>query len=51
MEKRIYFVANDNGDLAGHDLDYATAEQVLAEAERTNPGEGWEILSAEDTEE
>lgn len=47
MEKRTYFVANDDGVIAGHDLDIATAETVLAEAERENPGEGWEILDAE----
>lgn len=47
MEKRNYYVANDNGDLAGHDLDYATAQTVLEEAELENPGEGWEILEDE----
>lgn len=44
MDNRTYFVANDDGVIAGHDLDLATAEIVLEEAERENPGEGWEIL-------
>lgn len=50
MEKRIYFVANDNGDVAGHDLDLATAEQCLAEMLKKEPNVGWEILSSEDEE-
>lgn len=44
--ERIYFVANDNGDIAGHDLDYATAEQCLAEMQRQEPDAGWEILDS-----
>lgn len=43
MEKK-FFVANDNGVIAGHDLDYATATICLEEAEKENPGEGWEII-------
>lgn len=45
MKERKYFVTNDDGVIAGHDLDYATAQTVLEEAEKENPGEGWEILS------
>lgn len=47
MEKRTYFVANDMGEIAGHDLDYATATICLEEAEKDHPGEGWEILENE----
>lgn len=43
--ERKYFVANDNGDLAGHDMDLATAEQCLAEMQRQEPNAGWEIMS------
>ena len=48
MDERKYFVANDEGVVAGHDLDYATAQTVLEEAEKETPGEGWEILSGDD---
>lgn len=44
MENRTYFVANDNGEIAGHDMDYAAATICLEEAEKDYPGEGWEIL-------
>ena len=47
MEDRCYFVANDDGVIAGHDLDLATAQTVLEDAEKENPGEGWEILKDE----
>lgn len=45
-----YFVANDNGDVAGHDLDLDHAEQVL-DAMLTEDAEnaaGWEIINGED---
>lgn len=48
MLERKYFVANDNGEIAGHDLDMAHAEQVLAEMQEREPRAGWEILSDED---
>lgn len=46
--ERKYFVANNNGDFAGHDLDYATAQQCLAEMIEKEPDAGWEILSDEE---
>jgi hypothetical protein len=46
--RKVYFVANDNGDVAGHDMDLATAEQCLAEMQRKEPDAGWEILDSEE---
>ncbi len=43
--KRIYQVADKNGNIAGHDLDYPTAEQCLAEMQRQEPNAEWEIIS------
>lgn len=39
-----YFVANDNGEIAGHDMDCITAQQCLAEMLEKEPNAGWEIL-------
>lgn len=44
METRTYCVANDNGELAGHDLDHAHAEQVLEAMQKSEPNAGWEII-------
>ena len=43
--ERSYFVANDNGVVAGHDLDLATAEVVCEEERHEHPNENWEVLS------
>lgn len=51
MEKRIYFVANDNGEIAGHDLSLASAEDVLKEMQEREPNAGWEILESNDINE
>lgn len=45
VEHKKYFVANDKGDIAGHDLDYASAENCLAIMVEADPNEGWEILA------
>lgn len=48
--KRTYAVANNNGDLAGHDLDLATAEQVLDAMLAEDPDNiaEWEIINGKD---
>ena len=39
---------NNNGEIAGHDLSLASAEDVLKEMQEREPNAGWEILSNED---
>ena len=39
-----FFVANDDGIVAGHDLDYAEATIYLEEAEKEYPEENLEII-------
>lgn len=48
MEKRTYFVADNNGNVAGHDMDRITAEQCLAAQIKEEPDAGWEILDSEE---
>jgi hypothetical protein len=48
MKERKYFVANDNGEIAGHDMDYATAQECLASMIEQEPEAGWELLSDEE---
>lgn len=47
---KTYFVANNNGDILGHDLDLAAAEQCLSAALKDDPNneQEWEILSDDD---
>jgi len=47
---RTYFVADDNGNIAGHDLDFPTAEHLLDAMLSDEPKAGWEILSDVDDE-
>jgi hypothetical protein len=47
METTKYCVCNNNGDLAGHDLDLPAAEQNLAEMISAEPDSGWEIIGQE----
>ena len=51
-EKRTYYVANNNWELAWHDLTIEAAEEVLArELENDKENEqGREILDADDEE-
>ena len=50
MNKRNYFVSNENGEIACHDCDLGTAQACLEEMERRHPGEGWEVLSDDGNE-
>lgn len=49
-EHDTWYVVNDAGDLAGHDLDENRAAQCLKEMLATEPGEGWEMFDASDKE-
>lgn len=47
MNEKKYFIANDKGEIVGHDLDYNRASDCLAEMQEKEPTEGWEILEQE----
>lgn len=47
MEKK-WFVANDNGDVAGHDMDEAKAKDLASQLNEKEPEAGWEALNPEE---
>lgn len=47
MEKN-WFVANDNGDVAGHDLSEMKAKLMASELQHDEPDAGWEALCGDD---
>ena len=49
--KKTYFVANDKGEVAGHDIDILTAEDCLRVLTEEEPEAGWEIFDSDDKEE
>ena len=49
--KKTYFVANDNGDVAGHDMNILTAEDCLSIHIKEEPEAGWELFDSDDKEE
>ena len=48
--KKTFYVMNDYGEIAGHDLDYNTAVDVLAAMLEETPDDGWEIIDADEVE-
>lgn len=48
MEKRNWFVANDNGDLIGHDMCKADAITLAEEMQEKEPDAGWEAMEDDD---
>ena len=51
MMERMYFVANEKGEIIGHDLSLVSAEQCLKEMQEREPNVGWEILESKDIDE
>jgi DNA-binding transcriptional regulator YiaG len=51
MENKTWFVANNAGDLAGHDMEQKSAESCAARMAEQEPDAGWEALSEDDDEE
>lgn len=45
MNEKNWFVANDNGDLMGHDMSEADAKALASEMQEQEPEAGWEALS------
>ena len=44
MDKRNWYVCDNNGYLAGHDLDKAHAKELEAKMQEQEPNKGWEAL-------
>jgi hypothetical protein len=43
-----WFVANDNGDVAGHDLSKERAEALAEQMQKEEPEANWEALSSDE---
>ena len=49
-ERRNWFVANDKGDIIGHDMTEVKAKALAEEMKEKEPEEGWEALAEADYE-
>ena len=45
-----WFVANDNGDIIGHDMSETSAKLLASEMQEKEPDAGWEAFDAKDGE-
>lgn len=45
MEKKSWFVADDNGNIIGHDMEEAKAKALAAEMQEQEPSAGWEAMN------
>ena len=45
--KSQWFVANDNGDIIGHDMGEAKAKALAAEMQEEEPDAGWEAMNGD----
>lgn len=43
-----WFVANDNGDIIGHDMSETAAKLLASEMQTKEPEAGWEALYGDD---
>ena len=48
MENKTWFVANDNGDVIGHDMEEVKARTLAEEMNEKEPDAGWEALNGAD---
>ena len=48
MNEHKWFVANDNGDIIGHDMGEAKAKALAAEMQEEEPDAGWEAMNGKD---
>ena len=48
MENKTWFVANDNGDVIGHDMEEVKAKALAEEMNEKEPDAGWEALNGAD---
>ena len=49
-EEKKWFVANDNGDVIGHDMSKAEAEALASRLQSEEPEANWEALNGTDEE-
>ena len=47
MNEHKWFVANDNGDIIGHDMGEAKAKALAAEMQEKEPDAGWEAMNGD----
>ena len=47
MNENKWFVANDNGDIIGHDMGEAKAKALEAEMQEKEPDAGWEAMNGD----
>lgn len=47
MNENKWFVANDNGDIIGHDMGEAKAKALAAEMQEQEPDAGWEAMNGD----
>ena len=43
-----WFVANDNGDIIGHDMSETSAKLLASEMQTKEPEAGWEAMNGDD---
>ena len=48
MNEKKWSVANDNGELIGHDMGEAKAKALAAEMQEKEPDAGWEAMNGKD---
>ena len=48
MNENKWFVANDDGDIIGHDMCEAKAKALAAEMQEKEPDAGWEAMNGDD---
>lgn len=46
--EKKWFVANDNGELIGHDMGEAKAKALAEEMQEKEPDAGWEAMNGDD---
>lgn len=48
MDENKWFVANDDGEIIGHDMSEEKAKALAAEMQETEPDAGWEAMNGDD---
>lgn len=48
MEKKNWYVANDDGEIIGHDMSEVSAKLLASEMRADDPDANWEALNEED---
>jgi hypothetical protein len=48
VANKNWFVANDKGELGGHDMSKAKADSLAEDLREREPNEGWEAICADE---